>query len=368
MKHNISPGTVSVAVLAILFGLVTAYAVSRYLRPEEVTEEEKKKAETVRVLAAKVNLPKYHRIRIPDLIWLEIPRKNLKDGRPPQGTVKYYEQVLGLMLKETVMARRPIMVKSLYGPGEVPSMAENLRPGYRAVTFQVKASSAVNGIVQPESYVDVNLTVSAQEPELKGLATLTLLRGVKVLATSTVQFPRIEDRPTNVRNITVEVLPKQANKLILAQRYGTLSVTLRNKEDVLAGGDEEDRELISTNDLLGLVARVKPASVERKVQVWRGGSMKEVVFGKAEIEEAERATAADEEREPIPAPPGDSPPSEPAPKDSAGDDTPTLAPPQDSPVLPAEIHIERQPSGQVIYIPVEAGELSTKKQAQSNEI
>lgn len=35
-------------------------------------------------------------------------------------------------------------------------------PGYRAVTLQVDANSALNGMIQPESHVDVTLTVKGE--------------------------------------------------------------------------------------------------------------------------------------------------------------------------------------------------------------
>jgi len=363
---RISPGTVTVAVLAVLFGLVTAYAVRQLLRRPDVSPEPSPEIPMARLLVAKFNLPKYTRIREEYIEVIDVPMASFPDGEFPKDAVRFPAQVLGRLVKaEKIMANQPIMESNLYDIGEVPRLGDQLPPGYRAVTIQVDAGSAVNGMVQPDSYVDVNLTVSGQEPQLGGLATLTLLRGIKVLTTSTSRFPRTEDQPTNVRSITLAVLPKQANKLILAQRYGTLSVTLRSRldEDAVAR-DEEDREMINTNDLLGLIPEPEPVVLEQTAQIWKGGSMREVVFDIWDIQEAADATAVSEGREPTPVAPnmpttkrgcktcgkkkgaGSGDPLAPTP-------APTPAPPQDSSVLPMGSRIERRPSGQVIHVPVE---------------
>ena len=108
-------------------------------------------------------------------------------------------------------------------------------------------------MIQPESIVDVAMTVTNDRPEVGGLATVTPC-GVKVLATSEQRFKGRLDVPSELRNITVAVTPEQANKLILAQRYGTLSVALRSTVDAELASHQADgdRNLVNTLDLLGL--------------------------------------------------------------------------------------------------------------------
>jgi hypothetical protein len=241
--------------------------------------------------------------------------------------------------------------------------------------LQVDANSALNGMIQPESHVDIALTVKGQQPEQGGLSTLTLLRGIQVLATSQARFPRSEDQPGNLRNITVAVSPMQANKLILAQRFGTLSVTLCSslEADTLAKGEAEN-DLVSPNDLLGLVMQPVPEPVVKTAQIWRGGQVQQVSFAVSEIEESLSATAAAEGLPPTPGTlwvmPVSSPESSPAghrpagwlgckdcqkkqPGTAAGN-VPTLAPPQSTTSLAAGGQLQRGPRGQVIYVQVEA--------------
>jgi hypothetical protein len=160
-------------------------------------------------------------------------------------------------------------------------------------------------MIQPESIVDVAMTVNNDRPEIGGLATLTLMRGVKVLATSEQRFKAPEERAGELRNITVAVTPQQANKLILAQRYGTLSVSLRSSVDGDKVADNNaERNQVNTLDLLGLAPpqeTIEPIPEEpptKTAQIWRNGQMVEVTFESTAIEEALNATAVAEGREP----------------------------------------------------------------------
>lgn len=330
----------------------------------------------VLVVVPRVNLSAFTRIRTEHIEEIQMPLANFEDGKLPENIVRFPAQVLGRLVKVDILASQPIMERNLYGVDETPRLTQEIQSGYRAVTIEVNATGGINGMVQPGARVDVNLTVEGRETQLKGPATLTLLRNVEVLATSNARFPRNTDRPGNVQNVTLAVLSKQANKLILAQRYGTLGVTLRGDEvDSPLGGDDDDNDLIDTYELLGLIPEPEPVILQQTAQIWRGNSMQEVVFDAWDIQEAENATAAAEGREPVQVAP-DMPPNKRQCKNCNKKKTgngggvliPTPAPPRSSPVLPMGSQTQQRPSGQVIYIPVEVGSLNTTSQAGSNGI
>jgi pilus assembly protein CpaB len=315
---RISPGTVTVGVLAILFGLVTAYVARRYF---EAPAAKTAARPTATVVIPRLNLPKYSRVRAEDVDAVEIPVADL-----PEGAVTMKSRAVFRLVKDTILAGQPILEKDLYGVGEVPKLADELPPGYRAVTLSVDANSALNGMIQPGSVVDISMTVKNEHPEVGGLATMTVMRSVRVLATSSKRFPQAEDRPGNLRNITVAVTPDQANKLILAQRYGTLSVTLRSnqEEDLLASVsvEDDDRDLVNPAELLGLPPVPVAERMVKRAQIWRGGTMTEVEFRGPQIEESLNATAASQGNEPTRAVPVSRPqptPAPPAGAEEAGD-------------------------------------------------
>lgn len=329
---RISPAGVTFVIGAILVGLVAAYAVRHLSRPE-VTPPKATAKKTVTIVVAKYNLPQYTRITDE---YLE-ERQVSPDG-VPEGALTLKSRALYRLAKGTILAGQPIRDQDLYAVGEVPLLSERLPPGYRAVTLAVDAKAAVNGMIQPESLVDINLTVKNDRPEIGGMATLTLLRRVRVLATSRNRFPASEDRPGDLRNITVAVTPEQANKLILAERYGTLSVALCSKleddnaeavaqaesniailptaeqrpNDTLPSGpnslSQEDSDLVNIYSLLG-ISPLTPQPMPEKpftktAQIWRGSKVEEVTFVDWQIKEAENATLVAEGKAPQPFTPG----------------------------------------------------------------
>jgi len=295
---RISPATVTIGVVAILVGLVAAYVVRHY-----------------------------------------------NDAEPQAAA----EQTVSRLVRDTIMAGQPLFEKDLYGVGEVPMLADQLPPGYRAVTLQVDANSALNGMIQPEAFVDVILTVKGDHPDLGGLATLTLLRRVKVLATSQARFRRSEDRPGELQNITVSVLPRQANKLILAQRYGTLSVTLRSSQEDELAEAEDNYDLVNTNELFGLPLIPQPEPTGKTAQIWRGGRMQEITFFESEIAESLQAGCKDCKKNKK----STRSPGRQTPAGRIGSDS-QQSPAGPQPTLAGGIARNRSSRGPVLYVNVEA--------------
>ena len=67
---RIRPGTVTVGVVAILFGLLAAYVARHYFGK---TPPRRTAATTATVIVPKVNLPRYSRIREEDLQTVQVP-------------------------------------------------------------------------------------------------------------------------------------------------------------------------------------------------------------------------------------------------------------------------------------------------------
>ena len=308
--RRVSPATVTFGVLAILFGLGTAYAVRQYLKPPAPqAPKPAPPAPTAEIVVAAVNLPAYTRIQEP---WIKVVR--VPADRVPPGAIQSTGRALFRVVKKTVLADQPLLEENLYAVGELPKLADRLPPGHRAVTLPIGGPAALSGMIQPESRIDILLTYQDDSlPGHSGPVTMTLLRNVLVLATSVAAFPLAEDRRNNVQDITVAVTPEQANRLILAQKYGTLSAVLCGQQEGEAGkvAAEEEKYLVDRYALLGLQRPQPPAPeepeplppepvvVEHRVEVWKGGSRSEVVFGEEQILEALNATAVSEGREPM---------------------------------------------------------------------
>jgi pilus assembly protein CpaB len=108
----------------------------------------------------------------------------------------------------------------------------------QAVTILTPTASAgVGSFIRPGDRVDVLVTIEHFTADDKGSATKRLMQRVEVLATdhrleaapSTIEGKVVEQR--EVRYVTLLVTPRQAQEVALAQKQGTLSLSLRNPED-----------------------------------------------------------------------------------------------------------------------------------------
>jgi pilus assembly protein CpaB len=109
----------------------------------------------------------------------------------------------------------------------------------RAITVPVSAKTGVSGFIFPGDHVDLMLTqtvrgVSGGSDEQSLKATETILRNLRVLATDQKTDSEVVDGKTVVlqsSNVTLEVTPRLAEKISVAQTIGTLALSLRSIAD-----------------------------------------------------------------------------------------------------------------------------------------
>lgn len=144
-------------------------------------------------------------------------------------------KLLGTVVRYPVTAGQPVTQGALVSPGDRGFLAAALGPGMRAVTIPVSQKTGVGGFVFPGDHVDLVLTQTVgggQEDSLK--TAETILRNVRVLATDQSTETEIVEGKTVVRDfrtVTVEVTPKIAEKVAVAQTIGTISLSLRSLAD-----------------------------------------------------------------------------------------------------------------------------------------
>jgi pilus assembly protein CpaB len=146
------------------------------------------------------------------------------------------KKLLGTVVRNPVTAGQPLTRGSLVGPKDRGFLAAALGPGMRAVTVPVTAASGVAGFVFPGDRVDVVLTQNVEGggdgPKLK--VSETIVRNIRVLATDQRIDSKDEDGKIEVKtfaNVTMEVTPRIAEKIAVAQSVGTLSLSLRSIAD-----------------------------------------------------------------------------------------------------------------------------------------
>jgi len=163
---------------------------------------------------------------------------------------------------------QPIHWYQLAGLKELDLLSSQVRTGRRAVTINVDEASAVAHWIRPNDTVDVIATF--RDPTKRELSTVTLLHHVSILATGRTSAiaGSAEDADDRYHTVTLQVMPEEAEILILAQELGGLHLTLRNREDQ-GVSKERSRTTIET-----LITGTKLQELERQrrdtVRIIRG--------------------------------------------------------------------------------------------------
>ena len=189
-----------------------------------------------KVLVAKRALP-VGTIITADAIGFQLwPKEMVQDAYFIDGEVDM-NGLLGTVVRHPITAGEPVTRGGLVAPGDRGFLAAALSPGMRAVTVPVSAKTGVGGFVFPGDRVDMMLTqsVSGNDDGPPLNTTETILRNLRILATD--QSTQTETTPDGktvvreVRTVTLEVTPRIAEKIQVAQTIGTLSLSLRSIAD-----------------------------------------------------------------------------------------------------------------------------------------
>ena len=155
-------------------------------------------------------------------------------------------------------------------PEEGGFLSVSLRAGYRAVSVPVDQVTANSGLVGPGDYVDV-LLLASQEQELRtrgnetqSLYVKTIAQNVRVLAfNDAVKVEQYMEAQKMHKGfipddsaVTLEVFSKQANRIILANQLGILTLVLRSKNSQIDEGVKHDQ--INISDISPDIKRVQP--------------------------------------------------------------------------------------------------------------
>jgi pilus assembly protein CpaB len=208
-----------------------------------------------RVLVAATALPAGTVLKADHLRWQAWPSE-AAGGYLTDADVRL-DQMTGAVVRSGLEAGEPLTRGRVAQPGERGVMAAVLRPGYRAVTVSVTASSAVAGFAVPGDHVDLILSRQAGEGRF---VSETVLTDVRVLATDQRAAAEAGKDVVVPQTATLEVTPKGAEVVAVVTELGRLSLALRS----LAPADgplPQDRVVTRTFDMEAVQAgAVRPAA------------------------------------------------------------------------------------------------------------
>ena len=245
---------------ALIIAIGTAMAARSMFAGAATPQVEAKPAEPQgpKVLVAKRGLP-VGTIVTADAVGYQLwPKELVQDAYFIDGEADM-EKLLGTVVRHPITAGEPVTRGGLVSPGDRGFLAAALAPGMRAMTISVSAKTGVGGFNVPGDRVAPLLPQPGSGGEASGVKTTeTILRNLRILATDRSTQSRTRNGRTvvrAVRTVTLEVTPRIAEKISVAQTLGSLSLVLRsiadNQSDLeraLASGDVELPENASKED------------------------------------------------------------------------------------------------------------------------
>ena len=148
-------------------------------------------------------------------------------GQTPKGSFAKIADVVDGKTKRLVIAamedNEPLLAAKITGPGQRANLAAVIEEGMKAVTVRVDDVVGVAGFVLPGDRVDVLLT---RQRDKGDAFSDIILQNLKVLAIDQLNDDR-SVKPTLSRTVTLEVNTNQAQRLIVGQNVGALTLVLR---------------------------------------------------------------------------------------------------------------------------------------------
>lgn len=210
-------------VIAVIAGLIATFGINNYIQQQKATLEDQKPA-LRRVIVAGQDLAVGKKLQGADLKLVDWP-----ENLVPFGAISDTTLLIGRAVKSTVYAEELLMEAKLAPLGSDGGFSSIIPPGMRAMTVSVNNFSSVSGFVLPNTRVDVMVTVPSPWRNRESY-TRIILEDIPVLAVDQT-FIREDDKPVEVKGVTLLVNPRQAEKLGLAANEGQLQLTLRNTAD-----------------------------------------------------------------------------------------------------------------------------------------
>jgi pilus assembly protein CpaB len=232
---------------ALIFGVLAAVSVSKYLSSAQGYTKNLKK-----VVVAKVSIPLGSKIIPEQLMVVQFPTEST-----PDGAFEAPEKLAGRVAVTNIAAREPVTESRLAPEGTAAGLSAVIPEGYRAMTVKVDDAAGISGFIQPGTLVDVVVVIDPREGSgMQDPVSKIVLQNIKVLANGqNIDKPKDEREANSVKAVTLQVTPEQAEKLALASNEGKLQLVMRNQIDQ---GDEQTQGVNKRTLLSGETATKAP--------------------------------------------------------------------------------------------------------------
>jgi len=222
--------------IGLTVAVATAYVARSWLTGErarmlaEQTVPAPVEKEAIRILVAKKGLAAGVFLTPGKLEWLAWPADGIAGAYVKEGE-KTKSDFAGAVVRSAISAGQPVTDSLIVQPGDRGFLAAVLEPGSRAVSVPVNATTGISGFIFPGDWVDVLMTMRLRDPSGDKKETRyfsrTLLTDIQVLAIDQAVENK-DSKAAVAKTATLQVTPKQAEKIAIALQMGDLSLSLHS--------------------------------------------------------------------------------------------------------------------------------------------
>ena len=188
-------------------------------------------------------------------------------GTVPAGSFANVDSVVGRVTRIDVFKGEVLVPGRLAPSGTEPGLAVKITPGKRALAIRLDDVAGLNGLIQPNSRVDVLVTLPDQQKDGQQVAKL-FMSNMRVLSVGTISQTSRDSRPIQAPTATLEVTPDEAERLAIAENVGRIQLALRGYGDP----DSIKTEGAKSADVLAQLREAPPAKARDLVARSGGGS------------------------------------------------------------------------------------------------
>jgi len=239
--------------LSLLMAVSAAWVANTWVKAQLISKASAE-PNTQLVVAAAMAIPFTTKVEGRHLKLVEIP-----EGMTPAGAYTEIADVEG-KVATTAIGRGEVLIAERFAEHTRGStLAALVSENMRAISVRVNDVVGVAGFLLPGNTVDV---LAARKDRNQRATIETILTNIKVLAVDQTAATDANE-PVIVRAVTLEMTPKQAEKLVKARTEGSIQLTLRNP----------DTEEAAPEPLKPVVKRPRPAPSGATVEIIRGTSV-----------------------------------------------------------------------------------------------
>lgn len=148
----------------------------------------------------------------------------------PVGAFSSMDSVVGRVTRIPVFAGEPIVPGRLAPTGAGGGLEMKIAPGTRAMAVKINDVAGISGLLQPNSRVDVLVTLPEDQDKNSQMAKL-FMENMRVLSVGTSVQRDNDGKPNTATTVTLGVTPEEAERLAVAMNRGTIQLVMRGYGD-----------------------------------------------------------------------------------------------------------------------------------------